>query len=280
MIVSDDDTTQSLGIVVSWSCNETIFLEAQLRELHVCTCATHIVYSIGSHLFDGTPQNVPDGLSQAESQSQKTRIEVVRYDVAHQDAIMDPRKYHNLARLNGYRQLVKNNAENSSGVSWVMFLDGDEIPVGAELNNWFQIHKKHLNEKMAYKFSCYWYFKSPTWRARAHEDSIILVNLKQETAALTDPRERDGIVAHQPGGCMRRLCGVNSEPMFHPFSWVRPLEQIRHKVRTWGHKNDRTDWNDIIHQFWIDSNHDRQTTDPIHGYKYDILESPMFDIRV
>ena len=249
-----------LGVVVSWSSNEAQFLKPQLREILVF--ADHVVYSIGTRLYDMRPEilpRVPD------------KVSIARYEVS-SDVVERPRKYHNLAREVGVSALPDD-------AKWVLFLDADEIPDGAMFKAWFDEMEKHLFKGLAYKFACHWYFVRPTWRAVNLEDSIVLVHRDQLTpAALADEGERDGIVRRCPGGCMRSLKNKEDLPMFHHFSWVRSKEQMLHKVQTWGHRKDREDWSTLVHRVWT-ADAPPADGDFVHGYTYDIVED-RFDISL
>ena len=255
-----------LGVVVSYSSNESQFLAAQCRELAIC--ADQIVYSVGSHLYD-MRREAPLDLSMLEP-----KFTVATYAVE-EDVKSNPRKYHNLARSAGFAALKED-------VTWVLFLDADEIPDGRAVKAFFQTNAKHFFEKMAYKFACHWYFVKSTWRATSDEDSIVLVHRSQLNAeSLADVNERDGIVRRCPGGCMRRIysnAGTQRKPMFHHYSWVRSKAQALHKVSTWGHRGDRRDWADLVEAAWSSPDPPAADfVDFVHGYAYEVVEDT-FDL--
>lgn len=221
-----------------------------------------IVYSIGTHLYDMRPE--VDLVTPLISSLGYSNVGVVRYPVE-EDVAKVPRKYHNLAREAGVSRLSKD-------VEWVVFLDADEIPDSSAFSQWYaQVHK-NLQKSLVYKLACYWYFVKPTWQATTEEDSILLVHRSQLTPeALRDPLERDGIVRRCPGGHMRMIKSLNNRPMFHHFSWVRRVEQVVHKVKTWGHKGDRGDWVDVVEKTWSLSEPPPEG-DFIHQYKYNVVE--------
>jgi hypothetical protein len=286
---SSSDNDIRVGVVVSWSSNEKMFIEAQMRELLACASFKRIVFSVGSHLYDGREETI-EAIALAAGVHGETlvgggRVSVVRYDVDNDEAARNPRKFHNLARSAGYDALANNDNDNF----WVLFLDGDEIPSGRDFDGWLRANSTRLKPTMAYKFSCYWYFKEPTWRARRTEDSILLLVASAAAGCSSldcrgDPRERGGIADRCcPGGCMRRITGADGQPMFHHFSWVRTLEQVLHKVSTWGHKEDRRDWQHVVRSLWdggtvMDGSGRPLQKDPIHGYEYDVVDN-LFSIH-
>ena len=269
-----------VGAVVSFCSHERPFLAPQMREL--LRCVDSIVYCIGSHTYDGTPDAhaaramIAKALKH-EPEPDRGRVKVAEYAVTSPECVHSPRTFHNLARQTGVNAL-------DPSVEWLLFLDADEIPSAPHFRAWFQKCHVHLMPRVVYKMACYWYFKSPAWRARTLEDSIVLAHRAALSApALADPRERDGIVAHAPGGCLRFIAShEGNEPMFHHFSWVRSHDALLAKIKTWGHKGDKTDdkWAAIIRSIASMSAPPAEG-DPVHGYTYDVLETgPMFGIRV
>jgi hypothetical protein len=264
-----------------------MFLHAQLKELksfvaHVAQAGglpAHVVLSVGSHLYDGTPEEpYRAAIIKAATECNlvdNTTFSVVEYPVDPQVAVEQPRRFHNLARLTGYEKL---RTQLQGRKIWVIFLDGDEVPDGRRLGAWFADHVHHLRDTVAYKLACFWYFRSPRWRSTTYEDSIVLVSSEHLTPGVLrdDLRERDGIVAAPPGGCLRMITDASGEPMFHHYSWVRPRHIIQRKVKTWGHKHDNVDWQHILDTWWpptsdleVEAAHlPGEWRDPIHGYKY------------
>ena len=346
-----------ISFIISSSSLDSEFLTAQLHQfdlldqiLREYQIPVTFIYCIGSHLFDGTPENIPLPLKSRtsnyyqyhqghsnfslvldnynDSNFMKSSMGshhyiVSRYSVDCERAASQPRYYHNMARLSGIEALIKHHYENSTTTTnsnnnnkltdddvmipcnnWIVFLDGDEILQGTQFARWFVMQcalNNYLKIGMGYKFACYWYFHKSSWRARTWEDSIVMVHAhslidtrntpyqihERGLVMLRDPRERDGILAYQPNGALRMLVDCDTGlPMFHHFSWVRAnFNQILSKIRTWGHKHDRTDWEDVIKETWmtISSKPELLPTpllssfrDPIHQYEYDILaEAPL-----
>lgn len=264
-------TMPDLAIIVSYCSNEAAFLNAQLAELAKVQKAVmaklggrcQLIFSIGSHLFNmKSDGNAPDAVRLAAQRHDAT-IDIVTYDVG-EDVHAVPRKYHNLAREKAVQQLTPNVKY------WVLFLDADEIPEGDTFAKWFLGNVHSLRSIMAYKFACYWYFLKPTWRAREEEDSMVLIHADQLTVeALRGEHERDSLVKHCPGGCLRRLVDTDGCAMFHHYSWVRSKECILHKIRTWGHRNDK-DWERLVEEHWSSSGDPGR--DFVHGYQYEPVQ--------
>lgn len=254
-----------LAVVVSFSSNERMFLRAQLREL-LKTSAQEIVYSVGTRLFDMRAEDasaVP-AAAQAES-AEPGRVRVATY-VVEADVLREPRKYHNLARAAGVRAL-------GPDARWVLLLDADEVPDGAAFDAFYKQSAGRLSANVAYKLQCYWYFIRPTWRAQTREDSVLLVHRDHLTdEALADPAERDGIVRRCPGGALRDVPGLDGQALFHHYSWVRGSAELKHKVRTWGHRHDRADWEGLVDAA-LSRSEPPPEGDFVHGYRYTVVPS-------
>lgn len=269
---TQDVCSKNLSIVVSYCSNERAFLDAQVRELGKVQSALDaagrrctLIYSMGSHLFNMVPDATAVKDVKMVATACNCQVQTVSYDV-HDDVRTVPRKYHNMARAEAVKLLESLSLRDT----WVLFLDADEIPDGALFAQWFLANSVHLRETMAYKLACHWYFLKPTWRAREEEDSIVLIHhgrLSRE--ALTDERERDGLVRHCPGGCMRRLMSSQGV-MFHHYSWVRSRAGLLHKVQTWGHRRDR-DWIALLGSLWT-MKEPPANGDFVHGYQYDLVD--------
>ena len=275
-------TTKNVGVVVSCSSNERLFIRAQLHELLNCGCVSKVVYSAGSHTFDGAPETVLSDLRDVISESNSARdvVHCVEYAVDTVVVKTQPYVFHNLSRVQGLEALRSLMGGNND--FWVLLLDGDEIPNGRRLDEWFNSISECLSPTVVYKLSCYWYFLDPRLRAKEFEDSIVMVHNTNIPASVLaqDPRERDALVIASRGGCIRRIMDATSQPMFHHFSWVRPRSIMLKKISTWGHKDDTSrDWESIVREYWpagvsvYDINKlDLDTwRDPVHGYSYTLV---------
>lgn len=270
----------SLAVVVSFCSLEAPFGEVLLRELLRVPGAI-IVVCHGTHLYNGTPEDdrFVDGLKQTFAENRN--IVFARYDVPIVDG---PRACHNAARKIGFATLESRTVSEAFDWQWVLFLDGDEIPDGTALADWWLTcvqSGSRLKSDTAYKIANYWYFMLPTLRAEELEDSAVLVHrsiVSNNVDCLSQPGERDGIPL--AGGCCaleRNVRHTDGRVLLHHFSWVRTREALLIKVASWGHRNDRP-WTDLLLHTWkmMDVMGSMPERDFVNGYKLSVLDAPPF----
>jgi len=244
------------SVIISYCSNEQIFLDSLLKEC--LKFSDDIVISYGSHLYDGTPEDIKHI---NEYKDKYPTIQFIEYKV---DIKLDLYKqkgvkkrpiayWHNLARFNGKCHLKKKE--------WVFIIDSDEIPEGVEVKKWLTNFK--LDKKNCYKIANYWYYKYPTNQAKTIEDSILLIHYDYlNEFTMYGDLERDYIISSS--GCIldRRIMGLDNKPIWHHYSFVRTKDGLKHKMKNWGHKDDFYDVEKIID--YINKN----DNDIIHNYEY------------
>jgi hypothetical protein len=259
-----------LSIVINYCSNEEAFIVPLLQQ---CSLIQHaqIIVSVGSHLYDMTPENSNHILSLKE---QFPHIQFVWYTVDQpcppSTLLQRPNAFwHNIARITGFQE---------SNQPWILFLDADEIPDGPLLHEWIQYTLPNLPTEYAYKLANYWYFREPIYQATVIEDSPVLIHRSRIThpiQQLMTDNERDGIVDATHTQCIRHVVNTERIPMIHHFSWVRTPESMKQKVKAWGHKHD-LDWEYLI---------DKEFSQPfsgkdfVHGYSYKTVTNS-FDIQL
>lgn len=221
-----------------------------------------IVVSYGSHLFDGTKEDI----DKVRFYSLKyPMVKFVCYPVGDeyytgQGVRQRPQAYwHNVARWTGINALANND--------WVLLIDADEIPEGEKLKEWWSEIENSalLNKSTTYKIANYWYFKDPTNRSQVLEDSVLLIHAKYLSKHnIFGDMERDYLIHESGTKLVRKIKGVNGEVMFHHFSWCRTKEGLLHKIKNWGHANEYTNPEEIVAHIFRDDN----VNDVIHRYKY------------
>lgn len=260
----------TVSCVISYCENEDVFLENILKNCLIFS--SDIVVSYGDLLFDGTPQD----LSHLEDLKEAyPDVKFVEYKV---DTSLKPSQmkgvqhreaayWHNLSRWTGFQNLKHKN----DNTTWVLFLDGDEIPEGQAMKLFLQQNSKTLQQfpDYIYKLANYWYFKHATYRAQTYEDSVLMVHVSNlnENNMFSD-YERDDIIRLAPHvrQVKRMVTALDQRPMFHHFSWVRTYDKLLKKVKTWGHKNEYNA-SDIIEYIF----HNNEVNDIIHQYQYDVV---------
>lgn len=147
---------------------------------------------------------------------------------------------------------------------WVLMIDADEVLRSAErFAEWFATQK---DRPATPKLANFWYFMSEKRRAKVLEDSIVLTHRQFLTFASFRQFGAERAAFSVTGE--RMVKGLDGEPMFDHFSWVRTPEQLRKKVVHWSHRNDRK-WSEIVETALAED--PLTTPDFLHGYEYDIL---------
>jgi hypothetical protein len=250
-----------VSVVISYCSKEHFFLEPILEQ---CSkFSDDIVVSFGSHLYNGTPEDI----SYIHEVAPKFQhVKFVQYLVSPDNFNgMGVHKrqqayWHNMARWNGVMHLQYHD--------WVLLLDADEIPEGEKFKNWFSSVEGTpiLNNKTTFKIANYWYFKDPTNRALVLEDSVLLIHAKYLSKYnIFGDYERDYTIQQSGTRLIRQTRGIKGEVMFHHFSWVRSREGLEHKIRHWGHADEYNNPEHVINEIFKNDN----VNDIIHHYNYE-----------
>jgi hypothetical protein len=258
-----------LATVVSYCSNEKRFVEPLLK--NALEFSDYVVLCVGRRLYTGAEENAEHI---AMLQRVYPEIAVAWYDVSDED-MSTPWVLHNRARQVGVAA-----ARDAYGNDrfWVLLLDGDEVPDGKRVREWFVhgfVTPGHAQDPArVYKMANFWYFLDPRLVADRHEDSVLLVHasrLGQSPEVLAHPRERDGIVMvcerNGTASLVRPVLGLDAQPMFHHFSWVRGgRADLVAKVSNWGHRGER-DWKSLVEDAYDQLDRGTPPTrDFVHGY--------------
>ena len=250
-----------VSVVISYCSKEHFFLETILEQ---CSKFTNdIVVSFGSHLYDGTPEDITHIQEVAPKFKHVTFVQYLVSPENFNGMGVQKRRHaywHNMARWTGIMHLEYHD--------WVLLLDADEIPEGEKFANWFSSVEGTpiLNNKTTFKIANYWYFKDPTNRAQMLEDSVLLIHAKYLSKYnIFGDFERDYTIQQSGTRLIRQTRGVKGEVLFHHFSWVRPREGLEHKIKHWGHADEYDNPENIINEIYKNDD----VNDIIHHYKYD-----------
>ena len=265
--------TPKLAVVVSYCSNERSFINRVLQ--NALMFADVVVLAVGDRLYTGEPED-------AEHVAHISRlfpdVRVVTYAVS--DALLATPVYlHNLARKKGFAT-AKSALNLQDEAFWVLLLDGDEVPDGPLMANWWPAVRSKLEPTHAYKMANYWYFLDELLVSDVTEDSVLMVHSSFLTdAALSHERERDGIIIHHCLHAERNVtdirfssaadAGPRGTPMFHHYSWVRAdRAALLRKVANWGHSKDQP-WtlliNDVLDD--IEGGKGWPVRDFVHGHR-------------
>lgn len=166
----------------------------------------------------------------------------------------------NISRLTGYKEI-------SIDPDFVLFLDGDEIPDGKKIKETF-FNKEHTHN--SYYLWGYWYWREPIYQAKSTEVTSLLCKYPLEhQSSFFGANERRALM-------QSNHINLIDEPMIHHYSWVGNYKDLYTKISKWGHRNDR-DWKKLLYE---EFKHDFNGTDFVHGYKYNILDKPIHNIKI
>ncbi len=259
----------SLATIINFCTNESRFIKNCLEQAHVFSKA--VIVPVCDHFFDGTPEN-RELLNEIYASFPDTRF--IEYPFVPKlipkriwKTITPSNFWHSLSRLVGFSRVGEE-------IDSVLFLDADEIADGKRFAEWLDASDYQCHT--ALRMSNYWYFREPRYQALSWEDSIILAQRRAlEPDLILRKEERDAIYDFLPHPKRRNVIGVNGEPMFHHYSWVRTEEEMLKKVNAWGHKNDKN-WTDLVRK---EFSAPFQGKDFVHGYEYKTINPP-FEITL
>ena len=230
-----------MNCVIVASSDELRFLRATLRE------AAHLFQEVlimfGTRYWDEVRAENTNAIEafKEECASGYTNVRVMWYRVP-EDALnfmkgsVQPAMY--------WEGHARRHAVNEmKPCEYVLFLDSDEVIDGKEFAA-FLAAKTHTHFS-ALKLANYWYWREPIYRAKDYlEDSAVLIRSdKFKPLHLYSNTGRHGVFANcHPSETKRMVMSPNGTPMIHHYSWVRSKEEMRKKVTTWGHREDRHDW--------------------------------------
>ena len=254
---------QPLATIINFCTNESRFIKLCIEQALVFS--QQVIVPVCDHFFDGAPENrtLLEKIYAAFPQCQFIEYPFVPDKIPKK--MGGPHFWHSLSRLLGSQFL-------ESQIESVLFLDADEIPEGTRVAEWLESSDYTCHTVL--KMANHWYFREACYRADKWEDSIVLAQKRALTASLLlKQEERDAIYQLLPGPKRRMVAGVDGEPMFHHYSWVRTEEEMLKKVRSWGHRKDR-DWEALVKKEFAAP---FQGTDFIHAYPCKTI-TPAFPI--
>lgn len=258
-----------IAAIINFCTNESRFLKACIEQARLFS--RQIIIPICDHFFDGTPEKKEelDLIYRSFPDCTFIQYPFIPDQIPKRlfKRIAPDHFWHSLSRLLAFNYL-------DDAIETILFLDADEVPDGKKFSEWLESSDYH--QHMALKMANYWYFREPKYQATLWEDSIVLAQRRALTSwLLLDEREREAIYDFLPGPKRRNVTASDGKPMFHHFSWVRTKEEMLKKVRSWGHRKDRSWESQVEEEFSAPF----RGTDFVHGYKYNVVE-PQFDIQL
>ena len=257
-----------IATIINFCTNESRFLKVSLEQ--ALTYSAQVIVPVCDHFFDGTPENrhLLEAIYRAFPEVQFVEYPFIpkRIPKGIFKTVAPAHFWHSLSRLIASSFLDEE-------IESVLFLDADEIPDGSRFSEWLGCSDYTLHT--ALKMANYWYFREPRYRAEKWEDSIVLAQKRAlQPHLLLRQEEREAIYDSLPGPKRRMVVGVDGNPMFHHYSWVRTEEEMMKKVRSWGHREDR-DWEALVKKEFAGP---FQGVDFVHNYRFQTVE-PAFEVH-
>jgi len=258
-----------IATVIKYCTNDYRFLRYCIEEAQ--KFSQQIIIPVCSHFFNGEPEN-----RALLDQSYREHPDVQFVEFAYDDepyGIYSPltsldedwsHYWHSTARYAGFHYVKE--------CDYILFLDVDEIVEADRFLNWLQEFK--VSDFDALRLSSYFYFSTPSNRAI---DQFPLNALLVRKACIESPEmildvlERKGLYDQIQGCKFSKVVGLDGRPLVHHYSWVRTPEELRKKVRTWGHRHDQ-DWLKLIEEQGDIFGFQYETVDPLH----DVLKEKVF----
>lgn len=252
-----------IAAIINFCTTDSRFIKACVEQTHLF--ADQIIVPVCNRFFDGSPEDT-DLLDQIYRSIPDCQF--IEYPFI---APRLPRKplyfWHNFSRYIGYTKL-------DPAVERVFFIDADEIPDGKRVAQW--LAKKEYKKYNALKLLNYWYFREPIYQALSQQASILMVKpsaINQE--ALLNGMEREGIFDAAEKPKQSDVVGLDGQPLFHHYSWVRTKDEMIKKTSTFNHRRQKN-WNELIEKEFSSP---FSGTDFVHGFKYKTVE-PSFGLSL
>ncbi len=243
-----------IATLINFSTNEAAFLEPCIEG--VAPFSDQIIISVCDHFFDGVPENQALLQQIYAHFPQQQFIQFEFHKERNFYGAHSAHFWHNLGRLMGFYHVRPE-------IEYLLFLDVDEIVEEKKFQTWLQ--EFPVQEYLALRLACYWYFREEKFQAKYWEDTPLLV--KKEALnhdILMNGLERPGSYSQIYGKKERHIKDKDGLPMIHHYSWVRTREEMLRKVVSWGHREER-DWVSLVEKEFSGPFSGK---DFVHGYEF------------
>lgn len=256
----------SLGCIIISNSDDLRFLRAGIKQISpVCQ---QVVVSIGTKLWNGEDED--ENKIEEFAAELPSNVRIVRYRVPEDKAafmcgsVCAEMYWEGHARWTAFREM--------GPVDYLLILDSDEVVDGESLNEWLTTGEH--TSYVAMKLRNYWYWREPVYKAVGYyEDSAVVVkNGSFNPMHLFSNLGRHGVFESAKGTKIRDVSGVDGLPMVHHYSWVRNKEEMLRKVRAWGHRSDRADWESLVEE---EFSRPFNGTDFLKGLSYETVRDPL-----
>lgn len=254
-----------IGCIIISSSDDFGFLDVTLRKC--ASLFSKVVVSIGTKLWNGDAEN-EEKIEDFVAAHNVDNIHFVRYNIPSdmmtvmKNTVSPEMYWESHARWVAHKLLGQ--------VEYILYLDADEVIDASSFKEWLDTNEYKNYD--AIKLKNYWYFREPIYCARGYfEDSVVLAKRTSfNPIHLFSNMGRHGVYEGCGGAKKRNMEGLDRLPMIHHYSWVRNHEQMLRKVRAWGHRNDRLDWESLVNNEFAKP---FSGTDFLKGLQYDIVDN-------
>ncbi len=233
-----------LVTIINYCTNDYRFLKTCIEE--ALEFSDQILIPVCDHFFNGEKEN-SKLLHQSYMENPDATFIEYAYDakrIYSPYVIISPQDpnwghyWHNTSRYVGFDFI-------DPDVEYILFLDVDEIPDGKRVKSFLQ--SDGLQGLNAALLNSYFYFTSPIYRAKENVSQNTLLCKKEFLLkeALMDVEERSGTFYQISGKKIRGLNGIDDLPLLHHYSYFRKGEELKKKVTTWGHREDKN-WMQLL----------------------------------
>jgi len=245
-----------IGVVINYCTNDYIFIRHCVNE--VKGFASEIVVPVADHFFDGSPED-QELLQKTVKENPEVKFILFKWHSkpppfpGHWFWQLIPRRT-GLRPLYGSQYWVCNSRfigyqSFSCNPDYILFLDVDEIPEGSRFKEWLATGE-YLDFDVL-KFSCYLYLRKPIYQRIDYGENPVLAKTRLlNKRVFSDYSDRENIFRQINGRKKRMVTGTDGLPLFHHYSWARPLDNLYKKVKTWGHNLD-CDWDKFIEENFL-----------------------------
>lgn len=244
--------------VILYSTNDHRFFRTCIENLLKCNIRCHVVTY--SHMWNGEKEN--DKLLKESIELFKNNRLVNFYSIEWKEG-KSPWYWEGAGRFLATQQV-------SESSTFVLYVDVDEIIEPEQFKNFLEMEK--LPSYDAIGIYGYWYWLLPTKQATTTEYTATMV---KTSLARKVPMREGGRKLYFDVATSKLIVGQTS-PFVHHYSWVRTKEEMIKKVLSWGHRDDRANWVDLIEEEFKNPNTEK---DFVHGYTYVEVENK-FNIKI
>lgn len=267
----------NIATIISYCTHDYKWLKPCIE--HIKPFSNQIIIPISDHFFNGEPEDI-ELIKKSYEENKDVEFIEFEYNPKQYTGLqrlndpftpvkymmdIDPKEiwfWNQLARLIGFNQ-VKDDIE------YVLFLDTDEIVDTDRFIQW--LNNFPYKEHSAIRFDSYFYFRETKYRAIQTEDwngiTIIKKTALSEDAFFKHSSERLNFINFVSGNKKVKMLGLDGQPMFHHYSWVRTKDEMLRKVKSWSHHLDRN-WIELVEKEFERDFNPKTDTCFVHNYNY------------